>query len=373
MRFVPALLPLIALVAAPALAAPPSLRDFQLQPEPTPTPTGPAVQGPVDPEAPIRTRPRAANTSAPAPTPSPTPTATQAPAARSTPTPAPERFTPARPQPAPASTTPASPAPQPVPTSGAAITPDAQATPEISLPAAPPAPQAPVSETTEDIPEAETPLGWVWWLIGAIAAALLGALGFIALRGRTAAVRTPPTIEKPKVGGAKAPEKPAAAPAPASDGLRIEAKAISLGRSFRNATLSYSITLTNRSGEPLRGVEVEADMTTAHSSLPVEQQVAAKSVTLPALSTIDVLASGGSKQLTGEYRLPLADIRLIRQGKAHLFVPLLRLRVTAEGMEPVTRTFVVGRKQVAMSDRLNPFRLDEMAQTYREIGLRPIG
>lgn len=212
-------------------------------------------------------------------------------------------------------------------------------------------------------------LDWLWWVLGALGAIALGLIGW-SLRQRKVAAAPAPAIEKPRVPAAAVPV--ATPPASAASDLRVEAEAISLGRSFANATLSYAITVSNLGGQPLQNVRIAADMTTAHSSLPVDQQLANISTELPDLAQIDVLAGGAAKQARGEFRLPVGQIRLIRQGKAALYVPLLRLRIHADGMEPLVKTFVVGQKQGARSGRLTPFRLDEMAQVYREIALQPL-
>ena len=65
------------------VATPGSVRDFQLPPAPTPTPSSaPEVQGPVDSDAPISTRPR--DIAAPAATPTRTPAPAPAPTASQT-------------------------------------------------------------------------------------------------------------------------------------------------------------------------------------------------------------------------------------------------------------------------------------------------
>ena len=56
--------------------------------------------------------------------------------------------------------------------------------------------------------------------------------------------------------------------------------------------------------------------------------------------------------------------RVTAAGKAVVYVPLLRVRAEAQDLIPVARTFVVGLPG-GMNQRLQPFRLDEMPQTYR--------
>ncbi|MCR2834939.1 hypothetical protein [Parerythrobacter lacustris] len=369
----------MALFAAASAANAQSVQDFRLPPEPTPTPSA-QVEGPVDREGPVVIAPRVIPTATPTPSARPatvpTPSTT---AAR--PAPAQPQSTVPRPagQQQPSIQQPRQAAPQPFPNG---TLPDGSATPTIESTSAPlsfPTSVAPAANGTADVEGRESATGWLgagwlgldwlWWFVGALGAIALGLIGW-SLRQRKVAAAPAPVIEKPRVPAAAAPV--VTPPASAAPDLRVEAEAISLGRSFANATLSYAITVSNLGGKPLQNLRIEADMTTAHSSLPVDQQLASASTELPDLAQIDQLSAGSAKQARGEFRLPVGQIRLIRQGKAALYVPLLRLRIHADGIEPVVKTFVVGQKQGARSGRLTPFRLDEMAQVYREIALQPL-
>ena len=267
----------------------------------------------------------------------------------------------------------------------------------------PPAVTATDTGTTSALPapdDAMTLPDWFWWAVGAAAVALLWMLGWAVFSRRAARRRNhtwndtgdeaSPVMRENSDADPVAPSPPAtlgriaatpdnppipsgAAAAPIEGApLLVEAQAVWLGRSFANATLSYSVTLTNQGETPIRNLAVAADMTTAHGSVPVEDQLADTNTPLPGLVTIEEITAGGAKQARSEFRLPLAEVRTIRQGKAQLYIPLLRLRVTGDGMEPVLHTFVVGLRQPGRSARLLPFRLDEMAQTYRNVGLRAL-
>ena len=379
----------MAATAAGAQQQQPSLRDFQLPPEPTPS-AAPQVEGPVDREGPVIIAPQVIPTARPTTTPTSraTPATTQTPSTR------------ASNQPSNGAATPQSRAATQAP---AQVRTQSQATPTASLPSSVEQPQQlpPASLPDDDSlqsgqptsepalnntapPQAELAgagdsgllgIAWLWWLVAAALATLATAAYWFLRRRPDTAQIIAPEIRKPVVPGKTASEGETAAAAMTSDepDLRVEAEAISLGRSFANATLSYSITLSNMGAQALRDVRIEADMTTAHSSLPVDQQLANTTTELPDLARIDMLVSGAAKQARGEFRLPVSQIKLIRQGKAALYVPLLRLRIHADGIEPVVKTFVIGQTQGARGSRLTPFRLDEMAQIYREIGLRPLG
>lgn len=338
-------------------------------PTPTATPTPTDIQGPVDPDAPILTRPRAPTptptpraTATPTPTPAPQPTA--APSPRTVPPPRnsslPPRFTP------PSAITQEereaiTSAPSPLP-------PITTAAPSTDLPAAPVdiAPATPDSAPSP-APADEGLPGWLLALGGLIAAGGIGAA--LWFRRRRSIEHAPaPAIEPPRPVGQPAPT-PAAPPAPALTGppLLIEAQVKQLARSMRFATLSYQLRVTNRGALPLENVTFGGDLVTAHARVPTQAQLADPAVPLAPVRSIERLDPGESAEFTGEFRLPVEEIRPIPHGKAVVYVPLLRFRAEATGMAPVARTFVVGLKQPG-AQRLQPFRLDEMPQTYHAVG-----
>ncbi len=386
-------------MAAPLSATPP-LTGFDLQPEPTPTPTR-DVTGPIDREAPQPgpATPTPASTPRPTrPAASPVPAAprpalgpTVAPTVRPTPASAPRQT----PRPTPRQTI----APAATPNVAQTVAPRAEATPapDIAEPAQDVAPLPSTSPTTTAIdnenaatapqPSATTEPAWPWWLVGGLA---LGGLALVALLLLRRKRKAPPPAQPetladtPVQPSPPAPSaKPTAAPAAANavtQPLRIDAEAVSLGRSFANATLTYAVTVSNLGTRALANLRIAADMTTAHSGAALDDQLATLRTALPNLATEPALAVGAPMRADGVFRLPLNEVRLIRQGKAPLFVPLMRVRVEADGMEPVVRTFVIGRKPAmdvssslsTPTGRLEPFRLDETAQTYRDIAVRPL-
>lgn len=378
-------LPLLALGLATLPAAPLAAQDFQLPPNPAPTPT-PRVQGPVDDSGVVPVAPRPiptatrspapVQTSAPPPAPAPTATATPRPrAATPQPTPSPSRT--ATPTPAPRQDAPPSGAPlpaqtgQPLPQPGAGTAPVTDpatgsgigtGAPGFDLPSAP-APATPVPEATEG----DSSLPSWWWAAALAAIAALGLAGWVLSR-RQRAPKAPPEIQRPVIGGAAA--------GAIDDPLRylkIEVDAVRLSRSVMAATLSYRVTLSNRATEAMRHIVLDGDLTSAHGNAPVSDQLADGSTTLPALHTLDHLGAGQRKTFTGEMRLPLKDVRPIRQGKVPIYIPLVRLKAMAAGAEPKAYTFVVGKTSNVAGARLQPFRLDTPPQTFSEIGARPLG
>jgi len=343
------------------LAAQTAPGEFRL---PTPTPTPTDIQGPVDPDAPILTRPRDTTptprpTATPAPAPAPRPTATAAPRPLLPPrnSSLPPRFTP-----------PAAPTPQEseaVVTGGATPFPGASTGTDASVPVIPPTASQPASATPGAADNSLPP--WLLALAGLIVA--LAAGGAIAWRWRRRrSARQTPEIEPPLV--ARQPSAPPVAEPPLAviaAPLAIEARAVRLSRSMLFATLSYELVATNRGGRPLDTVRFGADLVTAHARIPTDQQLADPLVALEAVKTFERLEPGESVEFAGELRLPVRDIRPIPHGKAVVYVPLLRVRAEAEGLDPVARTFVVGLRTDGLSKRLQPFRLDEMPQTYHAV------
>lgn len=151
--------------------------------------------------------------------------------------------------------------------------------------------------------------------------------------------------------------------------MRIEAAPRHLTRSLMAATFSCKVSLRNQGEAPLEDVAVELDLTTAHASVPAGDQLAAPDRALPEVGRIACIAPGETCELAQDVRLPTAAIRTLRQGQAELYVPLMRVRVRARGQAPVARTFLVGTLPGPQAKRLQPFRLDEMPQTYRLIGV----
>lgn len=373
-------------LAAPALAQSAPVQDFRLPPDPDATAT-PEVQGPVDPEASVRTAPRVIPTETPTPRPTaqPTPAPTPAP----TPTSAPLQLPP-QPAPSPRATT----------TSPAAPTPVQQAPVEDAEPAAtaptgapadaadsafdfspPPTATPPAEQSATPTESGGSVLPWLAALAGLLAAAGAG-FWFLRRKEHSAPV---PVIEPPLARRQPVPEPesesapapvPAPTPATASPArgtrVTVEAKPVRLSRSMMNATFAFQVVIENQSLDSWEDIAIEADLVTAHNAAPVTEQVADTATPLAPLQTISSLASGDISEVAGEVRLPLGQVRAIAQGTAAVYVPLLRLRVAARGKAPIARTFLVGQLPDRQGGRLRPFRLDEMPQSYHAIGMRPL-
>lgn len=250
---------------------------------------------------------------------------------------------------------------------------------------APPVDPAPSASTIPGLPTPEvtgTPSGAeesssLGTILGAAAGLviLLGGLaaGLLWWRRRQPAAATAPQIELLLVTPEAEPapvSPPATLPMAASAPmLRIEATPSHLTRSMMAATFSCRVALVNPGGQPVEDVTVGLDLITAHGSVPANEQLADPARSLPEAGRIARIAPGETIEFAYDVRLPTAEIRTIRQGAAQLYVPLLRVRAQASGTAPVARTFLVGTLPDASANKLQPFRLDEMPQTYRMIGV----
>lgn len=348
-------LPALALSAATPSAAQ-QVDDFKLPPGATPAPENRA-QGPVDPDAPVVSRPRVIETAPPAPIVLPSPRAA-----------APTNETPARTSPSAVSTrqqaasSPAAPQragnplPAPAPLKTAAL-PSLQDVPQAS--SAPlPAPVANPVAVPVDGDGDGGGLPWTWFAMLGLVLAASGAGYWLFVRRRGAAV--PGLIEPP----VSAP----VAGAPRT-GLQLSVEALRLDRSLFNATLGYRVTVRNPDQSALSGLVIEADLVSASQHLPTEKQLASPDSPLAQQHSAERLGPGQSQRFEGHVRLPLAEATAIRQGKVGLLVPLLRVRAHAGGVPPVVTTLVVGTSQGPAS-RPQPFRLDEGPRSYVPLAQR---
>lgn len=349
----------------------------------------PRPAGPVDTDAPV-VRPRPTQTATPQPSASPT-TAPPATAAAS-PNAAPR-------QPIARQTTAPRPAPAPAISPSAAADPlalpgTATPAPATALPTAVPAP-APAPVASEPAATTAEASDWATFATGALvgALALLALVGGLLWRRRKsdAAPKVefePPVVpapsQQPEPALTPAPPPPAApvrppepSPAPRPDGLHISLEARRLDASLMATTLTYQLTLTNYGAAPLSALAIEGDMVAAHSSLPVEQQIANPDQKLELRHALVELAPGASAEFKGEMRLPLTAITPIRAGNAAYFVPLARLRVqaaqAADESLVIAQTFVIGELPEQPGGALRPLRLDLGPRTFGKLGQRAVG
>ena len=143
-------------------------------------------------------------------------------------------------------------------------------------------------------------------------------------------------------------------------------------RSVMMLTLTYRLTLSNRSDQPLRGVMVAADLISSSRALPAEQQLATATCQLPPSGAIDWIGAHQSRSLTGTLQLPLSTIEVFRQGQLPLCVPLLRLRIECEGLAPDLRTYLVGIGSAQPGGRVHPLPLAGPPSGYDNARVREL-
>jgi hypothetical protein len=249
--------------------------------------------------------------------------------------------------------------------------------------------------------------------------ALLGALGLAAAAGaaftlrRRKSAESVPLIEPPKVAPPpspppSSPPAPESSPAPASDETAggtvgavvaktvkarpdaiavprnakpvsastampaIDAVPISLSRSMMNATLTFELVVTNRSGRRIDGISLEADLVSAHGREPAERQLADPATPLTALDSTGPIDAGESCTIRGEVRLPVPQIRPLGNSPDRPYIPLLRVRALRAGEAPMARTYVVGKVSPNQRTRVLPFLLSDMPQVHTDIGFKPL-
>ena len=189
----------------------------------------------------------------------------------------------------------------------------------------------------------------------------------------------------PVCGPAPAPA-PVQAPAPIAPppvdvpaGLAVTLLADRLSATLVNATLSCRLVLTNHASHALTDLALSGDMTSAHASRPMDEQLGLAGPELPPLRTLERLDPGQSLTVPVEMRLPLSAILTIRAGSAQLFVPIVRASVWATQAESgaaahAHAAFLVGQP-AAPGDpaaRLQPFRLDQGPRVFDTLDQRPM-
>jgi hypothetical protein len=374
--------------AAAATLAAPAVHAQQATPSPTPVPVprsttifSPALgnfslrpAGEQSQPQPQPTLPVRITAPTPAPTPAPSPTARATPpAARPTPQPA-QRTTAPAPTPAVRATPTPSPAPQ------ASNTPTAVAlpTPEAATPAAVEAP-APVP--------AQPPAGgvpWLWILLGAFAAALVGAGGWLlGRRGRPApepepeapvAERQPPRPAHPAPAPAPtpvAPPRPALAAAPAEP-IAIEFHPLHIDIGEKSAVLEFELGLFNASGASADGLRVSLLLASANPDQDALIASFHASSALPAAGPPLDMPAGEGGRIPGKLAIEAERIHVVQVGGRPMFVPIVLIDLRWRGGLSIRRhgaTFMVGTagQSGGQGGKLGPIWLDRGAQ--RQTGL----
>lgn len=389
-------------------ASPPASGGFSLENigKPKQEPAAPRVEGPINPDAPIATRPSAPRTSSPTPSPSqtaqpqrstatpaitlPQPTATRPPAQNGT----------AQRQPMPTAASRAAPgivpsgAQTPTPPASAAATETASAA-STAIPKLPdPLANTPIVHSDNG----SDSFPWAWLLA---ALALLGGLVYY-LRSRTGrwqpAVGVPLNEAKPDAAGdtarrdaspekaAPAPSPPAASPPPApavvaapiaqsGEGIEVTFLPDYAAATFTRVAMRYAVTVRNTGAEPVAGLTLHAAMIPASAGQDAEVAAFVADDSAEVVHRIESLAPGEAIEIEGEMALPLNQARAVRYGQRLLFVPVAAFafrftRDTRACLVPLA--YMVGVDSGGAQGKMGPLRLDLGPKTYSQVGQRPL-
>ncbi|VWX46891.1 hypothetical protein [Novosphingobium sp. 9U] len=367
-----------------------TVTDYRL-PDPKQS-SAPRVQGPVDPENPYGTPSRAPQperTPAPKPTASPSPRISipapsreeQRPAARASATrPAPRASAsaaaPASAAPSPTATAP-EPRPERTPPPPVAPSPAPVATDEAPL-VLPPTPTAANGDRT-------------WWIVAGVALiAVAGGALLLLRRRRPAPIDNSYEIEPAPPAAEPVPQRPRPATPPPSPlptppgaaprseastrepfAVTIDFRPQAIRLSLVYATLQYEMAVTNTGAETLPNLIVRGDLSSAHASIPVEQQLAPPIEALELKHELAPLAAGETATAKGEVRVPIQQIRPLVKGSASFLVPLARFCLSQPDGSFVRRVFTAGPRD-AESGAIASVRLDAGPRNLRELGAREI-
>jgi hypothetical protein len=124
-------------------------------------------------------------------------------------------------------------------------------------------------------------------------------------------------------------------------------------RSVMMLTLTYRLTLANRSDRAVSDLAVAVQLTSARRGTDNAAPVAAARN----LAGIERIGPNQSRSLSGELQLPFSEIAPLMQGRTALFIPLLHVTVEGEGQQALVRSFVIGPPSGA-EGRVHPLPFD---------------
>lgn len=162
------------------------------------------------------------------------------------------------------------------------------------------------------------------------------------------------------------PMAPAAAAAPS---LAMDLAPGTMTMTLVNAALGWKVEIANRTGHSLDNAELAFDMISAHKELSVDDRTGGPGAGAE-VRKLGQLQRGGVRVVDGVVRLPFPRIVPIWHGETALLMPLVRLRLSADGVMPVTRVILVGQPSPRDPATLQPFRLDLGPRTYTELARR---
>lgn len=158
--------------------------------------------------------------------------------------------------------------------------------------------------------------------------------------------------------------------------LQIDCQPIRFTLTLRHAALAYALTFCNRGADPLGPMIIRADLASTSAQTVQDRAMSRTGDALPLCHYLDSLPPGAAIELTGELRLPLADVAAMRLGAAELLVPLLRLYAESAGdVGPALSTatsFAIGLPPLSAGSGMQPFRLDLGPGIWRKLTARRV-
>jgi HAMP domain-containing protein len=160
-------------------------------------------------------------------------------------------------------------------------------------------------------------------------------------------------------------------PAPADPAtLEIECLPDRFSLDANAARLSCRFTISNQSEAILLALRVSADMIAPHASRPGAEQLSGPDGDATQVTRIGRLEPAEGTVVAFELQLDRQAIAPLRQGRAELVLPLVRLRVVGAGIAPVIRHFAVGLP--SPGGKLHPIRMEETSAPHTELASRRV-
>lgn len=208
---------------------------------------------------------------------------------------------------------------------------------------------APIQPDAVPSPAADAPAplalpAWWPWAAGALGglAVLIGALALWRRRTPGVLRLAPPP-----------PGMEGTASVPALPRLDLSMEVTGATRSLMMFTLSYRLTLANRTDSAVSDLRVAVQLACARRN----ESNAPSPGAAQQLAQVERVGPHQSRSIAGEVQLPLSAITPLRQGSVSLFIPLLHLTIEGEGQQALTRSFVIGTPSTASAARLHPIAL----------------
>ena len=141
------------------------------------------------------------------------------------------------------------------------------------------------------------------------------------------------------------------------DKLKVSVDVERLMRSVMMLTLKFDVQLANRQEHALRDIRMSAELISARRGLSMELQTASAGSSLQRIGQAARIGPNQTGTIRGQLQMPIGDFEVFRQGQIPFCVPILLLRLEAEGIEPQHHTFLIGLAPTQPDGRVQPLPL----------------